>query len=60
MANKSIDMSKIRRLIQLHEQGRSNLFISDYLEISRTTVIKYLSLLYPLYQPRLKNSFTIA
>jgi len=37
-------MSKIRRLIQLHEQGRSNLFISDYLEISRTTVIKYLSL----------------
>ena len=43
MANKLIDMSKIRRLIQLHEQGRSNLFISEYLEISRTTVIKYLN-----------------
>ncbi len=44
MSNKSIDMSKIRRLIQLHEQGRSKLFISEYLEISRTTVIKYLNL----------------
>jgi transposase len=43
MANKSIDMSKLRRLIQLHEQGRSNLFISKYLELSRTTVIKYLN-----------------
>ncbi len=43
MANKSIDMSKIRRLLQLHRQGRSNLFISEYLEISRTTVIKYLN-----------------
>ena len=43
MSNKSIDMSKIRRLIQLHEQGRSKLFISKYLEISRTTVIKYLN-----------------
>ncbi len=44
MSNKSIDMSKIRRLIQLQEQGRSKLFISEYLEISRTTVIKYLNL----------------
>ena len=44
MANKSIVMNKIRRLIQLHEQGRSKLFISEYLELSRTTIIKYLDL----------------
>ena len=42
MANKTIAMSKLRRLIQLHTQGKSKLFISRYLNLSRNTVDKYL------------------
>jgi transposase len=42
MANKPIVMSKLRRLIQLHSQGKSKLFISKYLELSRNTVDKYI------------------
>jgi transposase len=42
MANKTIAMSKLRRLIQLHSQGKSKLFISKYLDLSRNTVDKYL------------------
>jgi transposase len=42
MANKTIVMSKLRRLIQLHSQGKSKLFISKYLELSRNTVDKYI------------------
>lgn len=45
MANKLTDMSKIRKAIKLHYQGKSKLFISSYLSISRNTVKKYLSLL---------------
>ena len=36
-------MSKLRRLIQLHVQGKSKLFISRYLDLSRNTVDKYLA-----------------
>jgi len=43
MANKTIAMSKLRRLIQLHTQGKSKLFISRYLDLSRNTVDKYLA-----------------
>ena len=45
MANKSIVMSKLRRLLQLHNQGKSKLFISKYLDLSRNTVDKYLTIL---------------
>ena len=41
MANKEIVMSKLRRLLQLYSQGKSKLFISKYLELSRNTVDKY-------------------
>jgi transposase len=41
MANKTIVMSKLRRLLQLYSQGKSKLFISQYLELSRNTVDKY-------------------
>ena len=44
MANKPLNMSKVRQVIQLHQRGKSNKFISGYLSISRNTVIKYLSL----------------
>ena len=44
MANKMTDMSKIRKIIHLHHQRRSMLFISRYLKVSRNTVKKYLSL----------------
>jgi len=42
MANKTIVMSKLRRLLQLYSQGKSKLFISKYLELSRNTVDKYI------------------
>ena len=42
MANKTIVMSKLRRLIQLYQQGKSKLFISKYLDLSRNTVDKYI------------------
>lgn len=44
MANKMTDMSKIRKVIHLHAQKQSILFISKYLGVSRNTVKKYLSL----------------
>jgi len=44
MANKLTDMSKIRKAIKLHYSGKSKLFISQYLSLSRNTVKKYLSL----------------
>ncbi len=44
MANKTTDMSKIRKVIKFHCSGKSNLFISDYLSLSRNTVKKYISL----------------
>jgi hypothetical protein len=44
MANKIIDMSKIRKVIKLYSNGKSKLFISSYLSLSRNTVKKYISL----------------
>ena len=35
-------MSKLRRILQLYSQGKSKLFISQYLELSRNTVDKYI------------------
>lgn len=43
MANKLIDMSKVRKVIKLHSQGKSKLFISKYLSLSRNTVKKYIA-----------------
>lgn len=44
MANKLTDMSKIRKVIKYHLSGKSKLFISNYLSLSRNTVKKYISL----------------
>ena len=44
MANKLTDMSKIRKVIKLHCSGKSKLFISNYLSLSRNTVKKYIAL----------------
>ena len=44
MANKKTDMSKVRKAIVLHHQGRSKSFISRYLQVSRNTVKKYIHL----------------
>lgn len=44
MANKLTDMSKVRKVIQLHYQRKSKLFISNYLSLSRNTVKKYIAL----------------
>lgn len=44
MANKLTDMSKVRKVIQMHHQGSSKLFISKYLSLSRNTVKKYIAL----------------
>jgi len=37
-------MSKVRKVIQLHYQGKAKLFISKYLSLSRNTVKKYIAL----------------
>jgi transposase len=44
MANKIIDMRKVRKVITLHHQGKSKVFISKYLSLSRNTVKKYIAL----------------
>lgn len=44
MANKITDMSKIRKVIKFHCNGKSKLLISKYLSLSRNTVKKYISL----------------
>ena len=44
MANKTTDMSKIRKVIKFYSNGKSKLFISNYLSLSRNTVKKYISL----------------
>jgi len=38
MANKITDMSKIRKVIKFYNSGKSKLFISSYLSLSRNTV----------------------
>ena len=42
MANKPITMSKLRKVLQLYLNGKSKKFISNYLNLSRNTVKKYL------------------
>ena len=42
MANKSISMIKVRRIIQLLAEGKSKLKISESLHIHRATLEKYL------------------
>ncbi len=37
-------MSKVRKAMQLHCQGKSKLFISKYLSLLRNTVEKYIAL----------------
>lgn len=44
MANQQLDMSKVRKVLQLHEKESSKLFISRYLSLSRNTVKKYIAL----------------
>lgn len=44
MANKVTDMNKIRKVIKFHCSGKSKLFISNYLSLSRNTVKKYIAL----------------
>lgn len=44
MANKLRDMSKIRKALKFHCQGKCKLFISNYLLLSRNTVKKYIAL----------------
>jgi len=43
MAGKTIDMSRLRKVLKLHLQGKSKRFISVYLGLSRTTVKKYIN-----------------
>ena len=42
MAGKPIDMSRLRKVLKLYSQGESKRFISDYLNLSRNTVKKYI------------------
>ena len=44
MANKITYMSKIRKVIKFYFEGKSKIFISNYLSLSRNTVQKYISL----------------
>lgn len=44
MANQLLDMSKVRKVLQLYDKGSSKLFISRYLSLSRNTVKKYIAL----------------
>jgi hypothetical protein len=45
MANKPIQMSKLRQVLKLHCQGQSKLHISKSTGLSRNTVKKYLNIL---------------
>lgn len=42
MANNPIDMSKVRKVLMMHFQGKSKKFINKYLNLSRNTVKKYI------------------
>jgi transposase len=41
MANKTIDMNKIRQVLRMHTQGKSKLLISQQTGVARNTVTKY-------------------
>ncbi len=40
MANKTIDMNKIRQVLRMHTQGKSKLLISQQAGVARNTVSK--------------------
>ncbi len=42
MANKPIAMNKLRSVLRLYTEGKSKVFISKYLSLSRNTVKKYI------------------
>ena len=42
MANKTIDMNKIRQILRMHSQGKSKLLISEQTGVARNTVKKHL------------------
>lgn len=42
MPNKKLEIMETRRILRLHESGKSKRFIAEYLGISRNTVSKYL------------------
>jgi len=42
MANKTIDMNKIRQILRMHTQGKSKLHISEQTGVARNTVKKYI------------------
>ena len=44
MANKKTDMSKLRQMLRLYEQGESKLKISELTGVSRNTLKKYLKI----------------
>lgn len=43
MANITISMNKIRKILRLYDQGKGKLTIAGYLDLSRTTVRKYIT-----------------
>ena len=43
MANTTISMNKIRKILRLYDQGKGKLTIAGYLDLSRTTVRKYIT-----------------
>src|SRR6201999_3414624 len=45
MANLTISMSKIRKILKMNSQGRSTRFIAAQIDSSRNTVRKYLAIL---------------
>lgn len=42
MPNKKLEIMETRRILRLHQSGKSKRFIAEYLDISRNTVTKYL------------------
>jgi DNA-binding NarL/FixJ family response regulator len=46
MANKALDMTTLRQIIRLKQEGKSHKYIARSLSISRTTVVEYVKELY--------------
>ena len=49
MANKTIDMNKIRQVLRMHTQGKSKQLISQQTGVARNTVSKYLQQFHHLH-----------
>jgi transposase len=45
MANKALDMTTLRQIIRLKQEGKSHKYIARHLAISRTTVVEYVKAL---------------